>query len=289
MQYEGDIYRPPSEAYSLIVQATVGCARNICTFCSMYKRKKFRVRDVDEILAELEAVAARSGASVQRVFLADGNALILPTEQLIRLIRGIWRLFPNCERISSYGAPADILEKTPEQLREIREAGLSLVYMGLESGDDEVLRQVKKGATASRIIEAGQKIRAAGAALSLTIISGLGGRPRLREHATLSAQAMNRINPEYASLLTLMVEPDAPLYGQVQRGEFELLTPDEVMEELLLFLSHTDSEGTVFRSNHASNYLALAGTFNADRERLIREVEEARASLRFRPEHFRRL
>jgi len=289
MQYEGDIYRPPSEAYSLIIQATVGCARNSCTFCSMYKRKKFRVRDVEEVLAELQEVAAHHGASVRRVFLADGNALVLPTASLIRLILEIWRLFPNCERISSYGAPADILEKTPDELREIREAGLSLVYMGLESGDDEVLRQVKKGATAREIIEAGQKIRAAGAGLSLTIISGLGGKPRLQEHAVASARAMNQINPEYASLLTLMVEPDAPIYQQVRRGEFELLSPDEVMEELLLFLSHTDSEGTVFRSNHASNYLALAGTFNADRERLIREVEEARASLRFRPEQFRRL
>ncbi|MGI6153316.1 MAG: radical SAM protein [Christensenellaceae bacterium] len=289
MQYIGDIYRPPSEANSLIIQVTVGCARNSCTFCSMYKAKKFYVREMDDILSDLEEMSVKYGKFVDRIFLADGNALIIPAKDMVFLLTEIKRLFPQCRRISSYGAPKDVLEKTPEELKAIYEAGLELVYMGLESGDETVLKQVKKGVTAEEIVQAGIKLRQSGMKLSLTIISGLGSKERLQQHAEQSALAMNRINPEYASLLTLMVEPGTPLYKQVQSGEFELLSATDVMDELLVFLENCNSEGTVFRSNHASNYLALAGTFNGDIDRLIEEVLQAKQSLRFRPEGYRRL
>lgn len=289
MRYEGDIYRPPSEAHSLIVQYTVGCARNDCTFCSMYKAKNFRIRKEDEVLEELRGVAKQYGNMVRKIFLADGDALIVPAERLIYLLKGIWEIFPNAERITSYGAPADVLDKTPEELKAIHATGLDMVYMGLESGDDEVLRRVCKGVTSQQIVDAGIKLRASGIKLSLTIISGLGGRERMKEHAIASAQAMSKIKPEYASLLTLMVEPGTPLYDQVKNGEFQLLDAVGVMDETKLFLENSDSEGTVFRANHASNYLALAGTFNRDRERLIKQVEEAKKNLSFRPEGYRRL
>lgn len=289
MKYEGDLYRPPSEANSLIIQVTIGCARNDCTFCSMYKRKDFRIRDMDEILDELRPVAEKYGPMIHRIFLADGDALVVAADKLVYLLGELKKMFPNCKRYSSYGAPKDILLKSPEDLKRIYEAGLELIYMGLESGDDVVLEAVKKGVTAQEIIDAGIKLRASGMKLSLTIISGLGSRERLEEHARLSALASNKINPEYASLLTLMVEPGTPLYDDVKSGKFELLTPEDVMDELLIFLENCDSEGTVFRSNHASNYLALAGTFNEDIPRLISEVKQAKEATLFRPEGYRRL
>lgn len=289
MQYEGSVYRPPSEAHSLIVQVTIGCARNTCTFCSMYKDKQFRIRELEPLFSELKSISKQYGRQIRRIFLADGDALILPTKTLLALLATLYQLFPQLERVSSYGAPADILQKTSEELDSLRAAGLTLVYMGLESGDDEVLLRVKKGVTCDEMVQAGQKLRNSGIALSMTIISGLGSKQRMQEHATLSALAMNRINPEYASLLTLMVEPGTPLFEEVQTGKFELLSPTEVMQELVLFLEHSDSNQTVFRSNHASNYLALAGTLNQDKDRLLQEVRDAAATLQFRPEHFRGL
>lgn len=290
MRYEGAIYRPPSEAYSLIIQLTIGCARNTCTFCSMFKDKRFRVRVLEEVIEDL--VAARQyypDGTVKRVFLADGDALIVKTADLLLILAKIRELFPEAERVSAYGAPADVLGKTDEELKLLREAGLQMVYMGAESGDDEVLKQVKKGVTSTQIIAAGQKLKKAGIITSVTFISGLGSTARLNEHALATAQAISAMNPEYVGFLTLMLEPGTPLYEQERRGEFRLLEPADIVTELKILIENIDSPGTVFRSNHASNYISLKGTFNQDREQMLQDIQEALDSSRYKPESYRRL
>ena len=289
MHYEGDVYRPPSEAYSLIIQLTIGCARNTCTFCNMYKNKKFRIRPLEDVVADLEECAALYGSQVKRIFLADGDAMIVKTEVLLYVLERCFALFPRLERVSAYVAPKDVLTKTPGELRALRQAGLTIAYMGLESGDDVVLENVRKGATSSEITEAGIKLREAGIAVSITAISGLGSEARMEDHAIHTAAVISKIKPEYASLLTLMVHPAAPLWKDIQTGAFKLLTPEQIMAETRLFLEHIDSEGTVFRSNHASNYVALAGTFNRDIPVMLRQIDAALANGSYRPEGWRRL
>lgn len=288
MQYEGIVYRPPSEAYSLIIQLTIGCAHNHCTFCSMYKGKKFRIRPLEEVIADLEECRRHYGA-VRRIFLADGDALIVKTPDLLYILDKIKEIFPEVERVTMYAAPRDILNKSPEDLRALHDAGLDMVYVGAESGDDQILTDIKKGVTAAQIIEAGQKVRAAGIRISMTLISGLGGRKRLKQHAIASAKLISAIKPEYVGFLTLMVEPGTELYDQVERGEFDLITPPEVLEEMKLFLTHVDSEGTVFRANHASNYVNLAGDLNMDKPMLLRRIMEAEKHRDYKPENWRAL
>lgn len=288
MRYEGTVYRPPSEAGSLIIQFTIGCARNTCTFCNMYKDKTFRIRPLEEVEEDLEmARKFYNRIKVRRIFLADGDALIVKTEDMLRILKKCHEYFPEAERISVYGAPKDILHKTPEELRRLREAGLDMVYMGLESGADEVLTAVKKGVTADEMIEAGKKAREAGMVLSMTVISGLGGKKLWREHALGSARVISAIKPEYVGFLTLMVEPGTEMYDQLARGEIELLEPQEVLDETELFIRNVDAEGTVFRSNHASNYIALGGTLNGERDKILEQIAASRKRSRFRPDIFR--
>lgn len=283
MQYEGIVYRPPSEARSLIVQVTIGCAHNSCTFCNMYKDKQFRVRREEEILADLLEAHEQYGPYVQRVFLADGDALVLKTETLLHILEAVRKLFPNCRRVASYGTAQDVLRKTDEELRALKAAGLGIVYIGAESGDDEILKAINKGVTAAEVAAAGQKLKKAGIATSVTLISGLGGLEKVEIHAVKSAELINAMNPEYASFLTLRLYEGTPMYDEVASGRFHRLGPDEIMDEMEIFLKHIDSPGTVFRSNHASNYLPLAGTFNEDVPRLLQQVEEAK-----RTHHYRR-
>ncbi len=289
MHYEGDVYRPPSEAYSLIIQLTIGCARNTCTFCNMYKAKKFRIRPLDEVVRDLEECALLYGSQVRRIFLADGDAMIVRTADLLYILEKAFALFPRLERVSVYAAPKDVLAKTEEELKALRQAGLTIAYIGLESGDDVILENVRKGAAAAEITEAGLKLKEAGIAVSITAISGLGSEERMTQHAIHTAEVISAIKPEYASLLTLMVHPAAPLWHDIQSGTFKLLTPEQIMAETRLFLEHIDSEGTVFRSNHASNYVALAGTFNRDIPLMIRRIDTAMAAGSFKPESWRRL
>ena len=206
MRYEGTVYRPPSEAGSLIIQLTIGCARNQCTFCGMYKDKKFRVRNLDEVAEDLYMARKYDKMPVRRIFLADGDALTVKTSDLLFILDKINKIFPECERVSIYGAPGDILNKSPEALKSLKASGLDMVYMGAESGDEQVLEAVKKGAAVPEIIAAGLKVRAAGMTLSVTFISGLGGKARLKEHAQNSATMINAMKPEYVGFLTLMLE-----------------------------------------------------------------------------------
>jgi len=288
MRYEGTVYRPPSEAGSLIIQFTIGCARNTCTFCNMYKDKKFRIRPLAEVEEDLEmAREYYKRTKVKRIFLADGDALIVKTKDILYILDKCRQYFPEVERISVYGAPKDILNKTPEELRQLKEAGLDMVYVGLESGADEVLCDVKKGVTAEEMIEAGKKVRDAGMVLSMTVISGLGGKHRWREHALGSARVISAIKPEYVGFLTLMIEPGTEMYEQLGRGEIELMSPHEVLDETELFIQNVDAEGTMFRSNHASNYIALGGTLNVERDKILAQIQMSREKSHFRSDMFR--
>ncbi|MCI8992741.1 MAG: B12-binding domain-containing radical SAM protein [Eubacterium sp.] len=289
MRYEGTVYRPPSEARSLIVQATVGCAHNRCTFCTMYKDKKFYVRDTADILADFEEAARMYVGRISRIFLADGDALGVDTSKLLEILSFIKEKFPNVERVSAYGTPKDVLKKEESELTALKDAGLKMIYMGAESGDDEVLRQVAKGVTAAEIAKAGQKLKRCGLLVSVTFISGLGGKARLAEHARESARLVSQMNPDYVGFLTLMLEEGAPILKRIRSGELELLRPEDILEEMTLFLQETDSPGTVFRSNHASNYIMLKGTLNQDREAMLQQLEHLRESRRFRPENARML
>jgi len=275
MKYEGAVYRPPSEAKSLIIQTTIGCSHNKCTFCYMYKDKKFRVRQLDEILADLDEVKSQYGDITNNIFLADGNALVLETEKIITIIERIKTLFPSSGRIGIYAAPKDILRKSLEDLVKLKKAGIDIAYLGIESGSDQILEDVVKGVTQAEMIEAGQKMKAAGITLSVMVISGLGGEAKWEEHAVASAKVINAIQPEYMALLTLLTPKGTPLHDSVQRGEVTLLSPKGILKETALMIEHLSLDNCVFRSNHVSNYLSLAGRFPEDKERLLEEVNDA--------------
>ncbi len=287
MEYEGRVFRPPSEAYSLIVQATIGCSHNQCTFCDMYKEKRFRIRRLEEVKSDFDLARAQY-RRVERIFLADGDALMCRADHLAELLQYIRTLFPECERVTSYGSPKSILVKTPEELRMLHELGLEMVYLGLESGSDEVLRRVNKGETAAEIIRAGQMVRNAGMKLSVTAIAGLGSTELSEEHAVQTARALSEMRPEYIGLLTLLFELPTPLMQDWQEGRFYLMNPVEIAAETLIFLENIDSEGSVFRANHASNYVNLAGTLNRDREAMCARLRAALdGKVHFRSEAFR--
>ena len=289
MQYEGTVYRPPSEAHSLIVQITVGGAHNTCTICTMYKDKKFRIRPKDAVLADFEEAAMMYGPHIRRIFLADGDALVVKTADLLDILDFIRVKFPNLERVTAYGTAQDILHKSKEELRQLKTAGLDMVYMGIESGDPQILADIHKGVSREQLGEAGRKLAECGIMCSATLISGLGGRQRLREHAVASASLISEIKPAYVGFLTLMIDRDAPIYPRIESGELALLDPEDIVEEMRLFLENVDSEGTVFRANHASNYVIVKGTLNRDIPAMMAYLDQVEQSGRYRAERYRRL
>ena len=289
MRYYGAVYRPPSEAYSLIVQVTYGCSHNTCAFCSMYKEKRFALRPLEEVLEDFH-IARQTYRHVDKVFLADGDALVRKASELYTILDTIRELFPECQRVTSYASPSSIRIRTDEELQTLRAKGLTMVYMGLESGCDEVLKLMHKGHMSAEIIEMGQKVRRNGIALSVTAITGLGGPELLERHAIETAKAFNAMNPEYIGMLTLMVEPGTPLYDWVHDGSFRLLDQHQVLKETELLVQHFDSPGSVFRMNHASNYLDLRGTLNQDQDALLAAIHRAEQDLScLRPESWRGL
>ena len=289
MRYKGKVYRPPSEAYSLIVQVTYGCSHNRCAFCDMYDDKHFSMRPMAEIREDFE-LARRVYRRVERVFLADGDALMRRTEDLAEILGLVYGLFPECQRVTCYASPTSLQVKSEDELRLLSARGLKMVYMGLESGCDAVLTRMQKGHDAAAIVAAGQKARRCGLTLSVTAISGLGSVELWQQHAVDTAKAVSEIKPDYLGLLTLMVEPGTPLESWVKDGSFTLLSPPEVLKETELFLRNVDSEGTVFRANHASNYLTLKGTLNGDRDALLGQIAAALAGRRdLKPEFLRAL
>lgn len=285
MKYEGRIFRPPSEAYSLILQVTVGCSYNQCAFCESFREKQFRMRTPEELADDLDA-ARETHRWVKRIYLSDADALVIPAEHMLWLLDYIRRKFPDCERVSTHGSARDVLRRSPEELRAFRAAGLGMIYMGAESGSDEILRRVNKGATRAQMIEAARRTEEAGILSSLTFISGLGGTELWREHAVETGTAISEMRPSYASLLTLLLEPGTPLFEDWQAGTFQPLTPEEVTRETRLLLEHVNvTTPCVFRSNHASNYVSLSGELPRDKEALLRQLD---GTPEWKPDHLRR-
>lgn len=278
---EGPVFRPPSEANSFILRVTIGCSHNRCTYCNMYRSVNFRVRTMDEIMAQIQAAKGYQ-EYIRRIFLADGNALVLTTDKLVEILGILKQNFPKLRRVSCYAGPKDMLNKTPQDLKRLYDAGLTLVYYGMESGDDEVLSHVCKGVNAQESIAAGQRVVAAGIKLSIMVIVGLGGKSRSKEHAYHTAQAVNAIRPNMLSALTLMMYRGSELRDEYERGQFEILSPAESMGELHELISRIElPAGThcLFRSNHISNHIALAGTLPHDKERLLSEGKRGMAEL----------
>lgn len=274
MKYEGIVYRPPSEAYSLIVQVTIGCSQNHCAFCSMYKTKQFRIRSTDEIIDDFME-AREMYPKIEKIFLADGDALICPVQDLEMILKLIRKKFPECRQVTCYASPKSILLKKTDELKRLCQLGLSMVYMGLESGSDKVLEYMKKGADSKEMIKAAEKIHNAGIRLSVTAISGLGGKKWWKEHAVETGKVLSEMKPEYAGLLTLMAEEGVPLEQEIKSGRFQLMNPYEILIETREMLEHMDCPGCIFRSNHASNYISLRGTLNKDKEKLIKQLDQA--------------
>lgn len=290
MRYEGSIYRPPSEANSLILQVTIGCAHNECTFCSMFKDKEFRIRKLSDVLVDLDS-ARRAYRRVEKIFLADGDALVLKNADLLVILEHIAKLFPECRRVGIYASPQDVLRKTPEELKALYDHGLGIAYMGVESGSSAVLKAIKKGVTPEQMVEAGRKLEASGIQASVTFISGIGGREGWKEHAISSGKIISAMEPSYVGLLTLMVERGTELELDIRSGKFQVLTPEEVLVETYELLQNIHVTKTcVFRSNHASNYLSLAGDLPRDQERLLSQIKKAMTNLgMLKDERFRAL
>jgi radical SAM superfamily enzyme YgiQ (UPF0313 family) len=272
-RYVGDVYRPPSEADSLILQVMYGCSHDDCRFCGMYSDKPFRVRPAAEVKEDVEGLSPWMKRSVRKVFLADGDALALPARSLLAVLDLLRFELPNLERVSAYANGKSLLRKTAADLRALGEHGLYMVYLGLESGDDVTLAAMCKGVTVEEQIEAGRKAKDAGLRLSVMAILGLGGEQRSADHARGTARALSAIDPDYISLLSLMLADGAPLVEDVRRGEFVLSGPAALLRELRQIIAETDVTDAVFRTTHASNYLPIEGRLPADKETMLQVID----------------
>jgi radical SAM superfamily enzyme YgiQ (UPF0313 family) len=274
LRYDEPVYRPPSEAESLILQATIGCSHNGCAFCYMYKEKSFRVKPWDELKAEIDDAAGR-WPGTRRIFLADGDAFVLGTDRLERLLDSLAASFPRLQRVTAYATPQNLLAKSALEMKRLRDKGLSILYYGVESGDGELLRTIGKGATPDEMADGCGRAREAGIKLSVTVILGLGGREGSLRHARATALLLNRIQPKYLSTLTLMLGPYGEEYRRRMGPGFVFNSPLDDVRELREIVSLLETDRCIFRSNHASNYLPLEGTLMRDRERLLAEIERA--------------
>lgn len=270
--YDMPLYRPPSEANSLIIQATLGCSHNKCSFCSMYKGKKFTIKPLEQIKEEILEFR-KIYTYVQRIFIADGDALIIPMSDLRELLKFIKNTFKECTRVTMYASPKSIRLKTIDELRELKNLGLEMVYMGIESGSEEILKDINKGATRDEIIQAGKKIKESDIKLSATIISGIGGKEKTNLHAKDTGSIISIIKPDYVGVLSLMIEKNTEIEEKVKNGELEILSSFEILKEIKEILKNINTdEKIIFRSNHASNYVSLKGTLPIDKDRLIEDI-----------------
>ena len=285
--YEGSIWRPPSEARSLILQATIGCSNNTCTFCGSYKDKRFRIKPLDQFKADVYLVE-NYYKNVRRIFLADGDALVIKTQQLRDTLDFLYQEFPLLERVGVYASPQNLLQKSVDELITLKEHGLGIIYLGVETGLDSLLTKVEKGVTREQMITAGSKAVKSGIPLSVTIIIGLGGPELSKDHAKETASLLNKVTPDYTGALTLMVVEGTPLYSQYKKGEFTLLTPGETLQEMY-WLIESISCRTIFRSNHASNYLPVGGDLPEDKKRLLQQIESAQEKRMYKSEYLRGL
>lgn len=277
--YEEPVFRPPSEAQSLILQATIGCSQNTCGFCGMYKMKHFRVRPLEEVLTEINALPLHHRPHIQRVFLADGDALVAPQQNLVTILDTLAVTLPRLTRVGIYASPNSLTTKSREELQILREKKLRILYFGLESGDDATLHLARKGFTAQEMLTLCRKAQDAGMKLSITAVLGLAGQQRSREHALATADWINALSPEYFSLLTMFRRHNDPYFKAIRP-----LTNEQIIEEALTLVSRLHPQRTILRSNHISNSLNLAGSYPKDREKIIAQAQTALAQARRRPE-----
>ena len=277
MRYDSDLlYRPPGEWKSYLLQCTIGCSNNQCTFCGMYKEKKFRISPPQEILEDIDMARAYYGPGLQRVFLMDGDAIIIKTEDLLRILRKLYDTFPALEKVTLYAGPRSTLSKTPEELKALHDAGLSRAYLGVESGSDAVLKFIHKGVNAQQMLQAGQRLVEAGIDLWVTIILGITGEGGdWQEHILSTAQIITQRRPRHLSAMTFAPAKGTPLGDDVLAGRFKVYGPDHILEECRLLIEHLDVDPLHFTSNHASNYLPLKGSLPQDREKFLSLIDQA--------------
>ena len=292
MRYEGNIFRPFSEANSYLLQCTVGCSHNQCTFCGMYKDKKYRQRSLKEIMEDI-AMAKEHYHDLEKAFLCDGDAIALETDMLLAIIKKLYQTFPSLRHVGSYVGPQSTLSKSMEELKELRAAGLTKAYIGVETGDDDLLKKVKKGVGYDQMLQAGRNLVAADINLSAMVLLGLGGKGEAsRRHALATAKICNEMKPQYLAALTVTPVPGTALYSQVQRGTFELLDPFETLEEMKQMFENITADHMKFVGTHASNYMSITGTLQKDKQKMIKAVDDvlkSRDERLIRPDHLRGL
>ncbi len=277
MRYVGTVYRPPSEANSLLVQATIGCSWNHCTYCAMYRNKQFRVRPLAETLEDIAAAGRSFVDQVRKAFVLDGDALAMGLDDWVPILRALAEKFPRLRRVSCYATAMNLLAKTPDELGQLRELGLTLVYIGPESGDDLTLKRIAKGATAADHVEAAARIRQAGIKQSLIFLLGAGGAERSVEHAAASAELATAMDPKFLSALTMTLIPSTPIHRLAETGRFEMPSVEALLRELRVFVAGCNPSDAIFRTNHASNYLPIAGRLPRDREAILEAIDAALA------------
>lgn len=274
IEYDPPVYRPPGEWRSFLVQATIGCSHNGCTFCGMYKGKKFRIRSMDDIIGDIREAAAFYN-QYEKVFLCDGDAIVMKTEDLLEIIGEIKKDFPHCRLISTYAGPRSTLSKTPEELKILHEAGLGRAYLGIETGMEALLKSTNKGVSRAEMLEAGLRLRNAGIDLWGIILIGLGGKPLSMENARETAKLINEMQPNHLSAMNYTPVEGTKLGNQALRGEFQVLSAKESLMETAELIRNLEVSGMHFTSDHASNYLPLKGTLNEDRDKLLRLIDGA--------------
>ncbi len=285
MRYEGVVYRPPSEANSLIIQTTIGCPHNKCQFCIMYRDKRFRVRKVAEILEDIDMAARTYGPNgVRSVFLADGNSIMMRSEQLLEILNHLYATFPLLERVTSYGATQYLAKKSVEDLKQLRQAGLTRIHCGMESGDDELLAYVHKGATADVQIRGGQNVKEAGMEVSFYVMPGVGGVERSEAHALGSARVLSAVKPNFIRLRTFVPQLGTPLADAYLRGEYTLQTPHQTLREIRLMIEHLDADGSQVVSDHWTNFAPVRGLLPHDKPAMLATID---AALDVPEHHFR--
>ncbi len=289
MHYEGNIIRPPSEANSILLQITVGCSRNKCTFCGAYKGERFRIKTDAIIMADI-AFAATHCRRQRRIFLCDGDGLIVPQKRLLNILQEIERQLPWVTRVGAYANSKSLKMKTLDELKALKAHGLGILYMGLETGDDVTLKKINKGAVSEEMIQMGKKAKAAGIKLSITVILGIAGKSRSNIHARETGRVLTAIDPEYVGALTLMLIPGTPLYQDYRDGEFILLEPDDMLKELKNMIEATELSKGLFHANHASNYLPIKARLPKEKEKTLHLIDNALAGkISLKPEFLRAL
>ena len=292
MYHDMVIIRPPSEANSLLLPVTIGCSNNKCTFCGAYLGIKFRIRQLEDIKQDIDRVAQNYSWSVRRVFLENGDALICPQHILVAVLKHLNKRFPNMERVGTYATPQSALIKSIDELKELNNLGLRIAYLGVETGDEELLRKIKKGVTYDQILEAGRKLKQAGITTSVTVILGLGGIEGSESHALKTGRVLADIDPHFVGALTLMLVPGTPLYQDWQEGRFSLISPFQALAELKLMIQNSDFTNCFFTANHASNYLPIKVWLPEQKTEVIKLLDDVIAQKdmsQLRPEFIRAL